>query len=367
MIKRHIVIKYLRRLNLRNYKEYNDKIQFSCPICGDSKKNTRKARGNILNLNATPYYYCHNCLFSSNIYIFFKNTLLTDQYNDFLSELKSDRMKSFVNRKKINIVKQTTVKEDKQDLTTFKHESIVCVTDVEKTHISREYLFKRAIPVNNWSDLYYFKGNPYKLFNEIFKSDKYKDKQDLKIEHEGIIIPFRTDKNIPYGFSLRRISGEGNLRYINLVLEDNEYFFNQQKVDWRQPVYILEGQFDVLSFKTNNQMLAMCSVNRKFNIIPKNTDNVTYIVDNEYTNDNVVKAMKDIVNKGYKLFIWPNNINIKNEQKLNLNDINNLVILGLTDSDILSIIQSNTYKGKMAEIMLIKKINEYKQNRIVRS
>ena len=62
MIKRHIVIKYLRRLNLRNYKEYNDKIQFSCPICGDSKKNTRKARGNILNLNATPYYYCHNCL-----------------------------------------------------------------------------------------------------------------------------------------------------------------------------------------------------------------------------------------------------------------------------------------------------------------
>ena len=49
-------------LKLRNFKQKKDNLwNFSCPICGDSKKNKAKMRGFIYKKGNDLFYKCHNC------------------------------------------------------------------------------------------------------------------------------------------------------------------------------------------------------------------------------------------------------------------------------------------------------------------
>ena len=53
---------------LRNFKKKNDYYwNFSCPICGDSKKNELKARGFVYKNQDRLVYKCHNCGISTSI------------------------------------------------------------------------------------------------------------------------------------------------------------------------------------------------------------------------------------------------------------------------------------------------------------
>ena len=53
---------YINRISsgLRNFRRNNDKWIFSCPLCGDSKKDRRKARGEIYEKDNIVWFYCHN-------------------------------------------------------------------------------------------------------------------------------------------------------------------------------------------------------------------------------------------------------------------------------------------------------------------
>ena len=56
--------KYIRLLShrLRNFKQKKDYVwNFSCPICGDSKKSKFKARGYLFTKKNELFYKCHNC------------------------------------------------------------------------------------------------------------------------------------------------------------------------------------------------------------------------------------------------------------------------------------------------------------------
>ena len=57
--------------------------------------------------------------------------------------------------------------------------------------------------------------------------------------------------------------------------------------------------------------------------------------------------MKNDINSGYKVVIWPSNI----EQK----DINSMIVNGgFSEKDILNVLKNNTYQGLFAEIQLNK-------------
>ena len=47
---------------LRNFKKKKDYLyNFSCPVCGDSKKKRTKARGYLYRVKDMMLYRCHNC------------------------------------------------------------------------------------------------------------------------------------------------------------------------------------------------------------------------------------------------------------------------------------------------------------------
>ena len=63
-------IKYLRLVSsrLRNFKQKKEGLfNFSCPVCGDSKKNLTKARGYAFAKGNDYFYRCHNCGVSTNV------------------------------------------------------------------------------------------------------------------------------------------------------------------------------------------------------------------------------------------------------------------------------------------------------------
>ena len=53
---------------VRNFKQQKDYLwNFSCPICGDSKKDKSKARGYIYRKDTSLFYKCHNCGYGSSL------------------------------------------------------------------------------------------------------------------------------------------------------------------------------------------------------------------------------------------------------------------------------------------------------------
>ena len=62
--------KYIRLISsrLRNFKQKKDYLwNFSCPICGDSKKNLSKARGYVFQKGTNLFFNCHNCGVGTNL------------------------------------------------------------------------------------------------------------------------------------------------------------------------------------------------------------------------------------------------------------------------------------------------------------
>ena len=353
----------LRQLNLRNYKEMSDIVNFSCPICGDSKKSSTKARGVVLGINSkNTRYFCHNCQISLSFTDFLKQVAYY-VYENYIKQVKKNTLKNFKDKinKKIKIKKQE-VEATELTVEEFYHPDIVSIANLPNDHLAKKYLLKRAIPNTHFKNIYYFKGNPYKLFTNMFDSNKYEEKSNINIEHEGIILPRIDNNNKPVGFTLRRISGEGNLRYLNLSEDDNNFFYNEHNVNFKnqRTIYILEGQFDLLSFSDTSNLMAMCSINRKVKLLEKYKNNkFVYVMDNEYNNENVVKAMKGVIKNGHGLFIWPNTIEEKD-----INDIKKNK--DWSDKEMIRFFEENTYFGTMARIKLKKKLIHLRESLILK-
>ena len=66
----YIDTKYISLISprLRNFTKKGDYLwNFSCPFCGDSQKNQRKARGFIYRTKNDLFYKCHNCSHGTNL------------------------------------------------------------------------------------------------------------------------------------------------------------------------------------------------------------------------------------------------------------------------------------------------------------
>ena len=77
---------------LRNYKRKSSGLyNFSCPICGDSATNQRKARGYVYDSKGKMLYHCHNCGVTTDVPKLIK---ILDQnlYNEMMMEkLKNEK------------------------------------------------------------------------------------------------------------------------------------------------------------------------------------------------------------------------------------------------------------------------------------
>ena len=72
---------------------------------------------------------------------------------------------------------------------------------------------------------------------------------------------------------------------------------------------------------------------------------MTYIFDNEPRNKEIIQRMEKIIDLGYNIFIWPNEIQLK--------DVNDLIMTGVSKIQLDEIISINTYSKLSAKQALV--------------
>ena len=229
--------KYVRLLSsrLRNFKQKKDNLwNFSCPICGDSKKNLSKARGYVYAKGNSLFYSCHNCGAGTNV-----ANLIKSVDESLLKEYVLERYKEgakgtrSVSPTALNIHPPRFDKLDKQKL--FEHGE--WCNQLKSGHFCLTYLQKRKIPSEYYGKLLF--TSHYKQFIDALVPNHGKQ----LIDDARLVIPFYDEYNNLIAVSGRALeNSDKTLRYITIrtIDSDKKLVYGIDRVDLKQPATSLK-------------------------------------------------------------------------------------------------------------------------------
>lgn len=312
----------LENFKIRHTNPY--KINFRCPICGDSQKSRSKARGWLLERDSEFYYYCHNCGASQSFSYFLKgqDPML---YNDYIAEKFMKNGSTANTRPKLETTKFEAPKFEKNPLKKIKK-----VSQLQWNHPVKAYIEKRRIPARQHYRLYYtpkFKG----WINSIVP-DKF---EKVGKDEPRLVIPFLDDKKRVFGVSARGFDPNG-IRYITIMFDDRPKIFGLDTVDFNRQYYVVEGAIDSM-FLSN--AVAMNGAEGNTSSL-KCTQNAVFVFDNEPRNKEIHKRMEKVIDKGYQICIWPPGLPGKDINEMVCNDYQNVQ----------GTIRDNVYQGLAAKL-----------------
>lgn len=321
---------------LRNYtRKSNSLYNFSCPICGDSANDKRKARGYIYEKKGKGLYHCHNCGTTMSVPNFIKSV---DQglYNEFvLEKLKDEKspeqrdLEDFVNKmKKPVFMKEGILKGLKK------------VSQLSPDHPIKKYVESRKIPTPYHSKLFVC-PNFYAFTNQQIPG-KFSE-GSLKHDETRLLIPFLNKEKKVHAYQGRSLSNAKDVvRYITIVLDESvPKLFGLDALDESRRVYVLEGPIDSM-FIPNS--VATAGGDLVAAVHSLNKENLVVVYDNEPRSRETVKKIDKAINNGYNVCIWPENFDHK--------DVNDMIMAGLSAEFIRYIIDQNTFSDLKAKLAL---------------
>lgn len=329
----YIDTKYVSLLSykLRNFKQKSQNYwQCSCPICGDSKKDPRKARGYIMLHKTTLMYKCHNCGLSCS----FGNLLKrvdSNLYSDYTLEKYKDTTSNNTPYAKISL--EDIFKEEPKELTDGILNSIESVDRLPVTHPALVYLVKRKIPRDKWN-LFYFAPKFKTFTNDALGKNKFPNTDN---DIPRLVIPFFNPHGKCFMFQGRAFGSEEPKYFTIKIDDDAEKVYGLERVDYSNRVYVTEGPIDSLLVPNG---LAVAGSTLDTALTRSIKGNVTLIPDNEPRNKEIMNQVKGYIDKGYSVCLWPDNIVEK--------DINEMVLSGKSPESVLETINNNTYQGLAA-------------------
>ena len=185
---------------------------------------------------------------------------------------------------------------------------------------------RRKIPKKWWKDFYFVEKS------QSLSSINYKYNKRVLGNDPRLVLPFFDRQNNLIGITGRALNNS-QLRYLTLRFdEEKPLIFNLDKVDFNQPLYVVEGPIDSL-FLDNCIAVAGSDFSKVTNEISKSGS--TLIFDNEPRNKEIIKKMRSMGDQGYKVCVWPETIREK--------DINDMVLNKIPS--IVDVINNNTRQG----------------------
>lgn len=328
----YVDVKYAKLVSykLRNFKEQNtNHFNFSCPICGDSKKNPLKARGHLRPRENKLFYKCFNCGVSTNFNSFLKR-VDSNIYDEYVMENYKESAAIHPVPKE---VKTKVEFKPKVELTDSALDSIQRGDTLPITHQAVKYLISRKIPKDKWK-LFWHADKFKKFTNKLVK--KF---DPIKNEHARLIIPYFTPAGKMFMFQARAY-GDEQPKYFSIKLDESEdKIYGLDTVDYSKRIYVVEGPIDSL-FLDNS--LAVSGSSFDVPTIRSIACNTTIVMDNEPRNKEIMKQLEGYIESGYTVCIWPDDIKEK--------DINEMILSGYTKKEIMGIINTNTYSGLAAKL-----------------
>jgi len=322
---------------LRNFKRKQDYLwNFSCPICGDSKKNLLKARGYVYKKGNNLFYSCKNCGIGTSLGKLLEN-VDGSLYKEYVLERYKSGESGFSNFKEptFNVPSPRFDKLDKPKI--FEHAEFC--SNLSSEHFCLAYLKNRQIPKEFYSQLLF--TSHYKKFIDALVPNHGKK----LIDDARVIIPFYDVYNNLIAVSGRALeTSDKTLRYITIRTTDSEekLVFGMDRVSVHEPVRVVEGPLDSLFIKN-----CIASADANLAIVAENISagKKVLIFDNEPRNKEIVKLMQESIKSNHNIVIWPNTIQAK--------DVNEMVMSGISIDEIESIISSNTFSGLEAQTKFV--------------
>ena len=303
-----------------------------CPFCGDSKKNKNKCRGYFYEQKGRYYYKCHNCGASHSVSGFLEH-VNPALYSEFRLEWIKEKGGMTQDTRGIT---NTGVAEKLSKLNVHrgKLKHVLAISELEENHAARIYLENRLIPESRFSEIYYT--------TDFAKVAQGVNPQMVLKSEERIVIPFYDDDRNLIGIQGRAMDSN-SLRYITVKAENHErLFYNLHNIDVNKRVYVTEGPFDSM-FLPN--AVAMVGASKSVSLPDKlRLRDVVFCLDNEPRSIEIVSMMRNLIDKGHKVFIPENRL----EEK----DINEMILAGNKIENIVEYIDENTYGGILAQAAL---------------
>lgn len=314
-----------------------------CVICGDSQKKKNRARGYFYRQTNDLFYKCHNCEASQHFGTFLK-TFDQQLYREYALERYANGENKKAHAKLDDEFKShfkeptffTEVKNTNEIPDIFSK-----VLDEPVDSEVRKFCDGRNIPTSELDRLWFV--------SDIKKVETLNDRYENTIQsHEPrLVIPFKNKDGKLVGVSCRGLRDE-SLRYITVRIEEEDLLiFGIEKVDTSKLVYVVEGPIDSL-FLPNAIAVGGTGFN-KIDQLDLDKNNMILVLDNQPRNKEVCSVYTKLINKGYKIMIWPDYTDAK--------DINDLANLGTRGQELRNFIELNSYKDLTAQI----KFNTWKK------
>lgn len=196
-----------------------------CPVCGDSKKNSRKKRFHLDYNNGNPIWHCFNCGKSGSfiqIYCHVK-AILPEEATKELYRYNSEHLKD-------RLTKPAKIEKPKKEIENLNW--------ILKDCASKE-LTVDSIQYKTWIKLLDEFRSSRKIPNDIHLYYAYQGKYNKRI-----IIPILSGGDIIY-FQGRRVPGSSlEPKYLNPVAEKSMIIHNRNKFDRGKYIIVTEGLID---------------------------------------------------------------------------------------------------------------------------
>lgn len=284
---------------------FSDRLNFACPICGDSEKIASKKRGNLYYRNLM--YKCYNC---GKYESFIKLT------SDFGIQIDIDKKLQLYNY----IDNNTYYTKENDDYVINKLDKLIdldTLIDFYNNHPEHKIINIR--PIKKGSAVYEYltlERNIHSFENLYEGTFIHKPKWK-----EPIVIILNKHNNKVIGMQVRNIQDDKKKRFYKIydfediynVLHPNElldeleaisynklsHFINILNVDFSRPVTIFEGYFDSMFFPNS---IGVIGVNTDLTFLLKDKSlNLRFFYDNDKDG---YKAANKMLNEGYKVFLW---------------------------------------------------------------
>lgn len=329
----YIDIKFANLLGpfLRNFKRKGDTLwNFSCPVCGDSSKNKLKARGYLFKVKTSIFVKCHNCGYSDNINNFIKliNPTLHQEYVYDLYKNKGTR----VNQLDDSVLEQF---KNTRSVASSPLINLKSIDLLNSDHPAVKYCAKRKIPEQYYKILFYAPK-----FIKYYNS-KTTDAPLTVKEHPRLIIPFYDSSKSCFALQARSFGKEIPKYYTMKFDKTKEKIYGMDRVNTSKRIYIVEGPIDSLFI---NNAIAVSGSSFNGPTIESLKFNATIIYDNEPRSPTIIKLLEKSIDKGFNVCIWPDNLKYK--------DVNDMILSGITQTELTEIINSNTFSGLTAKVHL---------------
>ena len=218
----------------------------------------------------------------------------------------------------------------------FHHDLKINLPTIESLptdHPAKQYLIKRKIPRDRMKDIY-FASNFKSFVLEMLPSyDK------TLYDEPRIVFPFFDAEKKLLGFQGRALN-DSKVKYITIKMDDDFMkIYGLDRVDLTKKIYVVEGIID--SMFLHNSIAVMDASLHKIRSILGNYDYVL-IPDRDVRNREVMKNVAKMIEMKYNVCLLPNNLSGK--------DINDLIMTGTTSSEIMNLIDTNTWSDLRARL-----------------